>query len=318
MTALAWGLISTLAFRSDPFTATSGWALMVDVVLASSAMGASVLAFEDQPILFYGGYPFLVVLIASIRSRRSLVVVVSLFSATSLVIFGLDAVMARQLTAPVSQALVYIIGGWVAAWVIDLLRASDREAKSALDAAARAEERARISGHLHDSVLQSLALIQRSATDESEVVSLARRQERELRAYLHGQPLHPELGFAEGIRHAAAGVEERFRVPIDVVTVGDDVWSEKVDLLVSAAREAMVNASKHSHAPEISVYAEADGSADLVFVRDRGVGFELADVPSDRMGISRSIEERLGSVGGSARLRTSPGTGTEWRLEVPT
>jgi signal transduction histidine kinase/phage shock protein PspC (stress-responsive transcriptional regulator) len=208
----------------------------------------------------------------------------------------------------------------------------------------RSEERAEIAAHLHDSVLQTLALIQRhteTGDDESsavrEVRRLARRQERELREWLYGErerPAGPEDAvedpaatscFGAALRAAAGEVEDAFAVTVAPVVVGDAAHDARTAALVAAAREAMVNAAKHAGVDEISVYAEVEGPGDdatdggevAVFVRDRGCGFDPDTVPADRHGLADSIRARVERHGGTVRLRTAPGDGTEVALTLP-
>jgi signal transduction histidine kinase/phage shock protein PspC (stress-responsive transcriptional regulator) len=179
----------------------------------------------------------------------------------------------------------------------------------------RADARADMAAHLHDSVLQTLAMIQRQADDPKAVQQLARRQERELRIWLYGEEL-PETTLKAALTAAAAEVEDERGVPVEVVVVGDCETSDAVQALVRAAREAMVNAAKHSGADQIDVYAEIDEEHVEVFVRDRGSGFDLDTVGDDRMGVKGSILDRMERHGGKAGVRSSPGEGTEVRLEI--
>jgi signal transduction histidine kinase len=187
----------------------------------------------------------------------------------------------------------------------------------------RAEERADMAAHIHDSVLQTLALIQRSSDDPPEVRRLARVQERELRAWLFedrvpGSLDAPALAtLATGVRATALAVEESHRVTVEVVVVGDCALDESVRALLAAGREAMVNAAKWSGAPTVSVFAEVEGERVSLFVRDRGVGFAPALVAEDRRGIAESIRARMQRHGGSAEIRSTPGEGTEVALSVP-
>jgi len=179
----------------------------------------------------------------------------------------------------------------------------------------RADERADMAAHLHDSVLQTLALIQRQAEDPRAVQQLARRQERELRTWLYGE----ELGgtsLKAALTTAAAEVEDERGIPVELVVVGDAEPSEAVQALVRSAREAVVNAAKHSGADKIDVYAEVTEDLVEVFVRDRGQGFDLDAVPEDRMGVRGSILDRMARHGGRATVRSRPGDGTEVRLEI--
>jgi signal transduction histidine kinase len=183
----------------------------------------------------------------------------------------------------------------------------------------RSEERADVAAHLHDSVLQTLALVQRRADDPREVVRLARRQERELRAWLLGgdadsPPAATSLGRAlEGV---AAEVEDECGVPVEVVRVRDCPL-DNLEPLLLASREAMLNAARHSGAPDVSVYLEVEPHRATVFVRDRGRGFDPASVPADRGGIAASIVGRMARRGGTAAIRSAPGDGTEVELVLP-
>ena len=178
-----------------------------------------------------------------------------------------------------------------------------------------ADARADMAAHLHDSVLQTLALIQRQASDPKAVASLARRQERELRSWLYGETLDAATVKAALVA-SAAEVEDDHGVDVEIVVVGDRDLDSELRPLVQAAREAMVNAAKHAGVNKVDVYAEVDDDAVEVFVRDRGQGFVLEEVPGDRMGVRRSIVERLRRAGGNATIRSGPGEGTEVRLEM--
>jgi signal transduction histidine kinase len=182
----------------------------------------------------------------------------------------------------------------------------------------RSQERAELAAHLHDSVLQTLALIQRRSASPETVVRLARRQERELRAWLSGPPSPPgERSLVTAVREAAEQVEDLHGVPIETVSVGDCPVDERLEALVAAAREAMTNAARLSGADEVAVYLEVDAERVTLYVRDRGAGFELDAVPSDRKGVSESIVGRMRRHGGVATIHTAIGAGTEVELELP-
>ena len=179
----------------------------------------------------------------------------------------------------------------------------------------RTQERAELAAHLHDSVLQTLALMQKRAGDPREVAALARRQERELRSWLNdGSRRERGATFAAALEEAVAEVEDAHGVPVDVVAVGDRPLDERSGALVAAAREAVLNAVKFAPDAAISVYAEVQGDHAEVFVRDRGPGFELDAVPADRRGLRESVLGRMERHGGRAAIHTRPGEGTEVEL----
>jgi signal transduction histidine kinase/phage shock protein PspC (stress-responsive transcriptional regulator) len=181
----------------------------------------------------------------------------------------------------------------------------------------RADERAAMAAHLHDSVLQTLALVQRNAHDPKRTVTLARQQERELRQWLYGRTEAPAATLATAVEEMATEVEGLYDVRIDAVCVGDAADEPTVRELVAALREACVNAAKHSGAPDVAVFVEVAGGRIEGFVRDRGVGFDPAAVDGDRRGIAESIERRIERIGGTSSIRTGPSGGTEVHVEVP-
>jgi signal transduction histidine kinase len=202
--------------------------------------------------------------------------------------------------------------------VLPVFLRARQEVAQARDDKLVADARADMAAHLHDSVLQTLALIQRQADDPARVQALARRQERELRAYLYDEAV-AEAGLSQRLREVTAEVEETFNVQVDFVAVGelDSCPQEAQEAVLGAAREALVNAAKHSGAAKIEAYAEVEDDMLSVFVRDRGQGFDLAAIGADRRGVRSSITERMERTGGRAIIRTSPGEGTEVRLEMP-
>jgi signal transduction histidine kinase len=180
----------------------------------------------------------------------------------------------------------------------------------------RSQERAEMASHLHDSVLQTLTLMQKRADDPREVATLARRQERELRSWLFGTGAsRGDASFSAELEDAAAEIEDAHGVPVEVVTVGDWPLDEGAKAVIGAVREALTNAAKFApDAGPVSVYAEVEDGRIQVFVHDRGPGFELAAVPSDRRGVRESIIGRMERHGGRAEVRSAPGAGTEIEL----
>jgi signal transduction histidine kinase len=183
----------------------------------------------------------------------------------------------------------------------------------------RQEEHAEIAAHLHDSVLQTLALIQRSSEQPTRMVALARRQERELRAWLYGDgaPSDGPRSLAEGFAAIVEELEATHDVAVELVTVGDAPIDDRTRALIAAAREATLNAVNHAKVPVVDLYLEVDDTTCTAFVRDRGVGFDPDAVPDDRHGISRSIRERLVRHDGSATITSEVGVGTEVELCIP-
>ncbi|MEA2481549.1 MAG: hypothetical protein QOJ07_3471, partial [Thermoleophilaceae bacterium] len=202
----------------------------------------------------------------------------------------------------------------LAPWILRLVRSLGAERAERV----RSQERAEVAAHLHDSVLQTLALVQKQADDPRAVATLARRQERELRAWLSGRPDVPagERRLATALEVAAEEVEEAHGVPVEVVAVGDAALDDRGEAVVAAAREAMQNAARFGGDGPVDVYAEASAERLQVFVRDRGPGFDLAAVPADRRGVRESIVGRMRRHGGRAEIRSQPGAGTEIELTV--
>ncbi len=182
----------------------------------------------------------------------------------------------------------------------------------------RSQERSEVGAHLHDSVLQTLALVQRRADDPAEVAQLARRQERELRAWLAGNPTpRPDERIADALRAAAVDVEDQLGTAIEVVVVGDCPLDDRMETLVAATREALTNAAKFgANGGTVRLYAEVDADRVRTFVDDRGQGFDPERIPPDRRGVRESIVGRVERLGGTAEIRSAPGTGTEVELTV--
>lgn len=211
-------------------------------------------------------------------------------------------------------ASVAVLGGVVLVllpWALKFWRELEAERAGRV----REMERAEIAAHLHDSVLQTLALIQRRAGNEQDVVRLARAQERELRGWLFHDAGRGAGQLSDRIKSVAAEVEDLLGNPVEVVAVGDTAMTEAQEALVQAAREAMLNASRHGGGP-VSVYVEAAASQVDVFVKDRGPGFELKDLPADRLGVRESIIGRMQRHGGAATILSSQ-DGTEVQLRMP-
>ncbi|MGX9296414.1 ATP-binding protein [Tsukamurella paurometabola] len=242
----------------------------------------------------------------------------------TLVVVGLAVVFLGRVDVaalPTALAAVVLTLVGVALLTVPIWVRMWRDLGAERAARVRTIEREEIASHLHDSVLQTLALIQKQSADGAAVKRLARSQERELREWLFGGSEAPAQSLAAALKAAAADVEDAHSVAVDVITVGDVEGAElgvddRFTALLGAAKEAMVNAAKHSGCESIDTYAEVDETSVSVFVRDRGVGFDPDGVPSDRQGLAKSIRSRMERRGGSVVVRTAPGRGTEVRLSM--
>jgi signal transduction histidine kinase len=229
---------------------------------------------------------------------------------------GLVFLWLNDALAPARDAVLAVVVVLVAAtailapWWLRLARGLASERAERI----RSQERAEVAAHLHDSVLQTLALVQRRAEDPRAVATLARRQERELRAWLNGGTTRAET-LAAALRAAAAEVEDAHGTAVEVVTVGDRALDDDAQAVAAAAREALTNAAKFAGEAPIALYAEMDGEHVQVFVRDRGHGFEPDLIPPDRRGVRESIVGRMERHGGSAHVQAGAG-GTEWELRL--
>ncbi len=217
-------------------------------------------------------------------------------------------------TILVIAAFVVLFGRWWLGLARQLVH--ERQAR------VRAEERADMAARVHDSVLQTLALIQKSSDNPQRVVQLARTQERELRSWLFDGRRPGSFGeeastLAAGVQLIEHEVETTHGVAVEAVTVGDCPLAEELGALLAAGKEGAVNAAKWSGAPVVSLFAEVEPDKVTLFVRDRGQGFDPAEVPPDRQGIAESIRARMSRHGGTATVRSTPGAGTEVELTMP-
>lgn len=287
--------------------------------------------------------------------RPTLLTWARIVAGLSLVVVGLGVVVLAQVDlASLRSSLVAVVVTLIGVGLLTvpiwlrLVRSLNEERAARI----RDAEREEIASHLHDSVLQTLALIQKRPEDARQVQRLARSQERDLRRWLFGggpegvggSPGHDggPVGLAQALREACADVEDRHAVSIDPVLVGDldevaagasataDGVQSALSALVAAAREAMANAAEHAGVRSVDLFAEATEAAEAagpggaegaalvrVYVRDRGVGFDPGAVPADRRGIAGSIRGRMDRFGGQASIRTGGGRGTEVRLTMP-
>lgn len=210
-------------------------------------------------------------------------------------------------SSAVAIALLLILGPW--AWRLAAERDTERTGRI------RSQERAEMAARVHDSVLQTLALVQRESGDPRRVAAIARRQERELRGWLYPAARTEGASLASAIETAAAEVEELHGIPVELVRTGDVPLDERVEALVLAAREAMANAAEHSGAEDVSAFVDVGDAEIAVYVRDRGSGFDPEQLPEGSHGIAESIRGRMERAGGTAVL-TSSADGTEVELRL--
>ncbi|MFD9887857.1 PspC domain-containing protein [Amycolatopsis sp. NPDC058986] len=332
----AFGLVALgvgLAVASGTLTGfISGW---VAVPLAVAMIGAAVVwreADESQRRRWRTGAKDSVA--GAFLGGGGWKAVIRVVAGVALVMTGIGVVILRsgsfdQVQFALVAVLATLIG--VAVLTVPFWLRLVRDLSDERKARIRTDERAEIAAHLHDSVLQTLALIQKQAESPREVARLARGQERELRGWLYGPSGYgksAESGkkddaevtagsLSEALATACGEVEDTFAISVGQVVVGEAELNESLTALVQAAREAIVNAAKHAGVEEVSVYAEVEPTEVTVFVRDRGKGFDPDVVPADRHGLADSIRGRMSRHGGTCKLRTAPGEGTEVQLAMP-
>ncbi len=295
--------------------------VLVFLALAGSAVGVLGVSGASLSV----AVPLAVVAIGAVLAwlayDRGLNTPVGLVAVAAGVVLVIGGVVVAAVTwesgsgsAILATALTLVgFGALVVPLVLKLWRSLSQEQA----AKAVSEERAEIAARLHDSVLQTLALIQKRAGDSREVTRLARAQERELRAWLFDAPSAAPTTCFGALEAACGEVEDLFDMRVSAVTVGEDTeLTESAKLLIQAAREAMVNAGKHAGVDVVDVYAELLAGELSIFVRDRGVGFDVDRIPADRHGIRDSIRARVEGSGGSVRISSTPGEGTEVELAV--
>ncbi len=312
----AWTALTVWLSVRRPETLRGVTYLASDVLVATATLAGGSLAGAGG---FAGGYP-LAAVFHGVYAAGSVGGSAAAAALSAVALWQVLTSDAMELTAGSGAVLVYGFAAAAAAWAVGVIRRGDAR-RAAAEAAlehertdrVRAEERASLAAQIHDGVLQTLALIQQNREDPPRVAQLARRQERDLREVLYGRAVSGE-GFRGGLIAAGADVEELYGVRVDVVVVGDRRWDDDVATIVPAAREAMLNAAKHSGAADVAVYGEADQTRLEVFVRDRGSGFDVAAVPESRRGLADSVRGRLAAAGGAAEVRSNPEKGTEVHL----
>lgn len=317
---LGWAALTTAARIIRPSLARSWVFVGFDLGLGVWSALAGTVAGTIQ---FAGGYP----LAGAFGAIYAFGTTGGVVGAAVLTAAGLVPVLARRdsFSQEVANAIAYLFSVGAATAVATVLRWSERRRVAAETALAeeraervRAEEHAEVAAHLHDSVLQTLALIQRDSDVTPDIRGLARYQERELRNWLfpnNTDGAAEEGGFREALVEVCAEIEDIGPANVELVVVGNT--SAPTGPIVRAAREAILNAQTHAGTGVVSVYGEVGDNAVLVFVKDRGGGFDPAAIDPSRHGVRESIVGRMERYGGSARILSSPGTGTEVQLRLP-
>jgi signal transduction histidine kinase len=321
---LAWFVVVLRLYLARSDRLGHPLVLAVDTGLAAATMFVPWMAGNAVDLEFSAGYPLsAVVLAVAVTGVVGVAMAGSVLTVAALVrrffVFQ-DATLGNV----VSDVLIWVFPVLLIAWTARIIRTFARErlvAEEALAEAraeqARLQERQEVAAHLHDSVLQTLALIQRQPDDPAQVASLARTQERELRTWLFGDA----GGGVDDVRSAVAAmcaeVEDHYRISVELVATGNAPLSPALEAMVRAAREAVVNAAKHADVGRIDVFLEVGGGRAEMFVRDRGSGYDPEAVSDDRRGVRDSIVARMERSGGRATVRTGPDRGTEVRLEMP-
>lgn len=333
--AVAWALLTFFSpSQLSPYspqakgaTSSHRHVAILLIVIGLIALFAQFAPSTITAITWPAGFVLAGALIAWSRgtNNEGMSIVVRIVAGLSVAIGGLLAFAALSDVSFVQFLVALVFGFAVIAGVVLIAAPSVVQMAQSLDGERsdriRLDERARISAHLHDSVLQTLSLIQNNADDPVRTAQLARKQERELRNWLYGptatEPGGIRLGTA--IEQAASEVEETHGVQIDVVAVGDTGAAVHGDIrrLIAATREAMHNAALHSGQNRIDVFVERLPHAIEIFVRDTGKGFDVDEVAGDRRGVSESILGRMQRAGGSATIHSTPGEGTEVELVLP-
>lgn len=315
--AVVVGLLLVLQARVPGFSSQLVWPAAV------VALGLSFLWPQVEGVVPKGGRGDDARGPGSIRLARSLARnhALRVLGGLILVAGGLGVLLAANVSFPVVRdgvlAAGVVLAGTLLVFAPSVFRLTGSLSEERLQRI-RADERAELAAHLHDSVLQTLTLIQKRSGDSQQMAALARHQERELRRWLYGDPdREGARRFSDALEEAVAEVEANHLVTVDNVTVGDALVDPPLQAVIAAAREALVNAAKFAGTTRIHQYAELTGAGVEVYVRDRGVGFCPSDVGPDRRGISESIVGRMHRAGGRGEVRSRPGEGTEVHLWLP-
>ncbi|MGI9529942.1 MAG: sensor histidine kinase [Acidimicrobiia bacterium] len=316
--AVIWTPMTALiAYRRPDLLGTVVW-LIVDVAFAMWTALAPALAHSE--IFFSGGYPISAAFIVAYSHGYP----TTIAAGSLIALASAGAFTSEPSPRGVEIFALNVIAPTVVAWTFRVLRRSDRLRLEAEEALAReraelvrAQEREDLAGHLHDSVLQTLALVQQNCDDPQEVTRLARLQERGLRTWLRGtSPYQEAETLAAALELASAEIEGDRSATIEVVTIGDAELDDDLTALVLASREAMLNAAKYAGDERIYVVGECKPTRTTVTVRDKGGGFSVEDIGPDRHGVKDSIIGRVERRGGSVTIRPSAGGGTEVEMTM--
>jgi len=313
--ATVWSVVTVaVAARSDYLG--TWWFVAVDGAVVLFVGAASTLSGAEE--LFHGGFLVSWIVLAAYAGGRVLALVAAvLLTIEQVVVHVADG---RGLI-PTAGSVIFFIFAIIIGWAVDALRVSDAErveAVSALEAekaaSVRREERAMLADQIHDTVLQFLHALRLHAEDPDQVRYLARQQERELRRSVATLQSSFEHSYRVALLGARDDVESMYPVEIDPVLRSDAEMSVQLRTVVDAAREAMLNAAAHSGSSSIELFSDTSDDSVIVYVRDRGIGFDL-DRLSPHRGIGRCVE-RITATGGKLSIRTTVGEGTECKIEV--
>ncbi len=319
--AVSWTALTVLMAR-DRARFVSWWWLALDGVVTLWIALAPLVA--DSENTFFGGYPLSWLILVVYAAYDRWVVFGGLSAALLIATQVVDEVVREGGTNVVGEVAVHIVTWVVFGWGMRALRRNEAlriAAQAGLDEERRkrirADDRAEIAAHLHDSVLQTLSLVRQRADDPRDVRDLVRRQERDLRQWLDEISSEYDDSFSVAVRAAGWEVEDTYRLRVDAVTVGDCQLDDRSRAVVNAAREALVNAAKFANVDRISLFSEVGAGRASVYVRDRGSGFAPAESGDGHRGIAYSIVARMERHGGTAVVHSEPGQGTEVELVMP-
>ena len=319
VTVVLWSAVTWwMSVHRTEWFRTIAWLIVDGAVAVWIAVSPFVAGAEHK---FFGGYPMTWVFMAAYIGGVTYAMPTGGVLAFTQIAgaFGQD----RAITSTVGDITVFVISAVLFGWAITTLRETDARRHAAvreLEAERRerrlADERAEIGAHLHDSVLQTLALIQQDSTDDR-IRALARSQDRDLRAFIDRMASPYEFSFVAALKAAAAGVEDDRSAIIEVVAVGDCELAPNLTAMINAAKEAMVNGVKHGGGSKVSVFVEVREGVVTVSVRDRGPGFDVDSALASSQGLAQSVIARIDRHGGAVSISSDPERGSEINLRMP-